>query len=327
MKIKGRGNHTWVAYPKRPYRIKLDEKYPILGMPSDKDWVLLANYADKSLLRTAISFEASRLIEMPWTPKAKYVEVFLNGKYEGQYLLTEHVKADKNRINIDKDGFLAEIDTYYYAEPFYCTSSWRYNFTFKEPDPATTENTAYFLSLINNFETALTQKNYNIDTGYRKYMDMESFAKWYIVNQFLANIDPNKFFFVKNRTEGILYMSPVWDFDWSLGYADTGWGSVNTVNHDFYTDYPYFKHLLEDPDFKEEVRKQWLKMKQNIPLLYNYINETAQLIKASADANFERWDAIYNTGVTRLQKWENEVQFIKNYLSERTIWFDAFIMK
>ena len=61
MRIKGRGNATW-TYHKKPYKIKLDKKASILGMEEAKDWVLLANYCDKTLLRTAIAFKLSRLM-------------------------------------------------------------------------------------------------------------------------------------------------------------------------------------------------------------------------------------------------------------------------
>jgi hypothetical protein len=52
-KIKGRGNYTW-NYPKKPYKIKFDEKQSVFGFPENKDWVLLADYCDKSLMRLRI---------------------------------------------------------------------------------------------------------------------------------------------------------------------------------------------------------------------------------------------------------------------------------
>jgi hypothetical protein len=324
MKIKGRGNYTW-GQPKKPYRIKLYNKASILGMPSDKDWVLLANYCDKALMRTAIGFELSRLTEMPWTPRTKYVDVFLNGKYEGQYLLGEHVKAGANRIPIENDGTIGEIDNWYAAEPFYATSSQGWHFTFKEPDPADATNTAYFMGMVNNFEAMLQAENYDAETGYRKYIDVSSFAKWYVISQFLASQDPNRFYYVTNSTNGVLQRSPIWDLDFSIGYTATEWGSTNTVGSDFYVQHEYYESMLQDPYFKAAVKECWNKMKQDIPLLYTFINETAQYIKISSEANFDRWDIYNSYGVTRLQKWENEVQFIKNYLRERTAWMDAMM--
>ena len=111
MKIKGRGNSTW-GMPKKPYKIKLEEKAEILGIPKDKEWVLLANYADKSLLRNITAMEMSRILGFRWTPVMISVEFYLNGEYQGVYVFTEHKKVSKNRVNIDteNDSFYIEIE-------------------------------------------------------------------------------------------------------------------------------------------------------------------------------------------------------------------------
>ena len=99
MQIRGHGNTTWLL-PKKPYKLKLDSKASLLGMPAGKTWVLLANYDDKSLLRDQVAFEVGRRLGMAWTPNSRFVELFLNGQYEGNYQLTEEIKIDKNRVNI-----------------------------------------------------------------------------------------------------------------------------------------------------------------------------------------------------------------------------------
>ncbi|MDR1335493.1 MAG: CotH kinase family protein [Tannerella sp.] len=330
MRIRGRGNSTWTFFPKKPYRIKLDEKAAMLGMPSDKDWVLLANYSDKSLLRTAAGFELSRLTGMPWTPRMRYVDVFLNGNYEGQYLLGEHVKASPDRISVDDGGFVGEFDANFYAqEPFYAFSaSYKYPYTFKEPDPATAENTAYFMNLINSFEAALKRRDFSTATGYRKYIDVESFAQWYIISQFIASIDPNRYYFVENSTDGLLRRSPVWDLDCSFGYAYPHWAVAKVIGPTHEVEgYEYCSEMLEDPYFRQVVKKYWVKMKtDDLPLLYQFINETAQQIQPSALANYERWDDTFTETVIKesiLQKWENEVQGLKIFLSKRAVWMDT----
>jgi hypothetical protein len=330
MRIRGRGNSTWTFFPKKPYRIKLDEKAAMLGMPPDKDWVLLANYSDKSLLRTAAGFELSRLTGMPWTPRMQYVDVFFNGKYEGQYLFGEHVKAAPDRIRVDDDGFVGEMDpNFYEQEPFYAFSaSYKNPYTFKEPDPATEENTAYFMGLINNFEAALKRRDFSAATGYRNYIDVESFAQWYIISQFISSIDPNRYYFVENSTDGRLRRSPVWDLDCSFGYAYPHWAVASVVGPEYEVpDYEYYSEMLEDSYFRQTVKKYWTKMKtDDLPLLYLFINETAQQIRLSALANYERWDDTYAGTIIKepvLQQWENEVQELKIFLSRRTAWMDA----
>ncbi|MBQ0096898.1 MAG: CotH kinase family protein [Bacteroidales bacterium] len=69
-------------------------------MSKDKEWVLLANYADKSLLRNITAMEMSRILGFSWTPVMISVEFYLNGEYQGVYVFTEHKKVSKNRVNI-----------------------------------------------------------------------------------------------------------------------------------------------------------------------------------------------------------------------------------
>ncbi|MDR2138387.1 MAG: CotH kinase family protein [Tannerella sp.] len=332
MRIRGRGNSTWTFFPKKPYRIKLDKKTAMLGMPADKDWVLLANYSDKSLLRTAAGFELSRLTGMPWTPRMQYVDVFLNGNYEGQYLFGEHVKAAPDRIQVDDGGFVGEFDpNFYEQEPFYAVSaSYNYPYTFKEPDPATEANTAYFMNLINQYEAALKRRDFSPETGYRNFIDVESFARWYTVSQFIASIDPNRYYFVENSTDGLLRRSPVWDLDCSFGYAYPHWAIAGETGPEYkVTAYEYYGEMLEDPWFRQAVKKCWTKMKtDDLPLLYRFINETARQIQRSALANHERWDDTFAGTIIQesiLQKWENEVQELKIFLSMRTVWMDAMM--
>ncbi len=122
LEIRGRGNSTWDLMPKKPYRLKLTDKQPLLGMPSSRDWVLLANYSDKTLLRNSIAMQLGASLGMPWTPRSAFVEVWVNNRYDGVYQLTENIKVAKDRVNIDEldeddvapdtisGGYLLEVD-------------------------------------------------------------------------------------------------------------------------------------------------------------------------------------------------------------------------
>ena len=128
MEIKGRGNYSWTGFDKKPYRIKLAEKQSLLGMIKSKHFTLLAHADDakdkKGYMRNAIGFELSKMIGMSWTPEAKPLEVVMNGDYIGLYFLTEHIRVDKDRVNIVEQednetdaekitgGWLVEIDNY-----------------------------------------------------------------------------------------------------------------------------------------------------------------------------------------------------------------------
>lgn len=99
LEMRGRGSSTW-NMPKKPYRIKLNTKTEMLGMPAAKKWVLLANFADKTLLRNYLALEIGRRFEAAFTPRARFVEVILNGEFMGNYLLTDQVEVGATRVNI-----------------------------------------------------------------------------------------------------------------------------------------------------------------------------------------------------------------------------------
>jgi hypothetical protein len=121
LEIRGRGNSTW-NWDKKPFRLKLTSSTEMLGMPASRHWVLLANYVDKTLMRNDIAFRFGRSVGMEYSPRNQYVELHLNGSYEGIYQLTEHIRVAEDRVNIadlkkgDTDaesitgGYLMEVD-------------------------------------------------------------------------------------------------------------------------------------------------------------------------------------------------------------------------
>lgn len=334
MRIKGRGNATWTAYPKKPYRIKLDSKSKILGMPSDKDWVLLAEYCDKSLLRTTYAFELSKLMGFPWTPRGYHVEVFLNGSYNGTYFLGEHVKVATNRANIAEDGYLIENDNYYNSEPIWFTTNRGLNYTFKYPDTDNMvkddDNYKFIQNYMNEFETVLFSDYFaDPNTGLRKYIDVESFAKWYLLQETLGNAEPNSYYVLESRTRK-LKMYPVWDFEWSMGLAykeNNTWNlppATSPVAHLYHRD-SYFKRLLEDPYFVSIVKQEWIKVKGHLPTLTTIISEKSENIRHSQIKNFERWDILgkyISVGLVKFNTWEEEVDYAKEFLDAHAKWLD-----
>ncbi len=339
MRIRGRGNATW-SYPKKPYRIKLDTKSEILGMPADKDWVLLAEYCDKSMLRNTYVFELSKLMDMPWTPRGHHVEVFLNGSYHGTYYLCEHVKVAKSRANIDDDGYLIEDDNYWNLEPLWFTTSKGLHFTFKHPDTdgmvEGDGNYNFIRGFMNEFESVLYSEQFaDPNTGYRKYLDVKNFAKWYLLQETLGNIEPNLYYALKSRS-GKLEMYPAWDFEWSLGLAsmgNNGWvlpPATSPVNRLYHRN-KYFSRLFQDPYFTEMVKQEWVKMKgQYLPVLTGIIDEKTKNIIYAQEKNFQRWQILgkyISVGLVRFDTWEEEVSYAKKFLEQRAQWLDSEISK
>ena len=97
--LKGRGNNTF-RYMKKPWQVKLAEKAPLGGMEAAKTWVLLANWCDISLLRNQIVMDVSRAAGLRNALECRQADVWINGAYQGLYLVSEKIQVGKERIPI-----------------------------------------------------------------------------------------------------------------------------------------------------------------------------------------------------------------------------------
>lgn len=176
--IRGRGNTTW-DMPKKPYKLKFDEKVSIFGLPADKEWVLLANYADKSLLRNVVAMKLSEIVKMEWTPAMLPVEVYLNDKYLGCYTFSEHKKVSKDRVNLDivsetdNTGELVTGDYYFEIESrqdettCFLSAVNHIPMMFCEPEVPTSQQLKYVTEYFRDAELALNSADFtNPSTGW-----------------------------------------------------------------------------------------------------------------------------------------------------------------
>lgn len=350
--IKVRGNAT-AYYPKHPYKLKLskDMKINLLDINStdniDRDWVLLANYCDKTLLRNQIGFYTYSLFnnvegnEQLYVPHSSFVDLILNGEYLGTYTLADSVKEGENRLNDNEKnkqtggiGFFAEYDLNYYVnEPKWFLSAVNaYPYTFKFPDTDDGNFDIYmgnFEDYINSFETALYDDN---SDDWKNYIDIESFARWFLTHNILANKDTNYFLSKKTSDDSSkLVMGPVWDFEWSMGI---GWyDGLRPMAPDFWcVNNWYFSKLLEKSEFVDEVKKQWDLLNAVYPNLVdtitNKMDEYAEQIMISQEMNFLVWD-ILNTRVSvggiPLGSFEAELECDKQFMINRIAWLDTAI--
>jgi len=334
LEVKGRGNSTW-GMPKKPYRIKLDKKAPLLDMPSNKNWALLANYGDQSLLRNDIAFEVSRRLELEYTPRQKYVEMFLNGEYMGNYTLTEHVKEGQDRVPVDEEnrGYIFEEDGYADQEPshFWTPKGMPITIKFPDEDDITPDQYDYIKNYVSTFEQSLFRARGSEAGNYQKYFDLTSFVNYYLVNEICGNPDMlwSMRMYKKSKQDPKIYVGPVWDFDLGfnndkrIGKAEAQEKLMLTSAHDprYWMD-----QIRQDPAFKQIVRGRWNKVKPALQSLPEYIDKMNDYIKYSQIPNFMRWDVL---GININQSWytaqthEQYVDFVKDYLTRRLVWLDG----
>lgn len=358
--IRGRGNSTWDE-PKKPYRMKLDNKASLLGMSNDKDWALLANHLDKTLLRNITAFQISRIAGMSWTPGSISVDFYLNGSYQGVYALTEHVKVSKERLNMAlvtssdntgealTGGYLLELD-FHADEDHFRTSIKELPIMYKDPDKPTEQQKDFLKDYFNTAEGILYSENFtDPDKGYYKYIDMESFINYYIIQELAKNVDGNMrgSCYLAIRRNGKIEQPLVWDFDLAFGNADhitweqgasstewDGWfiNSKNNSNPEKRT--PWFERFFEDPAFVSALKKRWNELKPQLNQLPDYIKEHAASLddaqkrnfgpKTSGGAGWDITEVKWNTKRIR-GSYASEVDYLVSFVEKRIQWLDTNI--
>lgn len=341
-RVRGRGNATWKDYPKKPYRIKFSSKESPFGFPSNKDWVLLAEYNDHSFLRLPYMCEVSKAAGLQYTINYQHVNLYLNGEYQGLYILTDQVKVGKNRVNVEDDGFLIEEDKYYNKEPLWFSTSNGFSFSFKYPDAddgaivLRDDNYNFVTTFFSDLETALSNITVEPEAVSAK-VDYTNFAKWYLVQELTGNWEPNRFYVLESRASK-LKMYPAWAPEWSMGLARNdnpnnadGWyfPPVQPGNEAvIWRTRQYYPWLFNDPAFVTTLKSEWNAMRTNLSSVSLRINEVEAGIEAAQADNFEKWptlDKCYGAALVAFGSWEAEVDYVKTFFSNRIIWRDNYI--
>ncbi|MDR0565858.1 MAG: CotH kinase family protein, partial [Prevotellaceae bacterium] len=325
VKIKGRGNSTW-AMPKKPYKMKFDKKTSLLGEPQDKEWVLLANYADKTSLRNETTFFMGRLSLLEWTPRTHFVEVFLNEVYDGTYQLCEQIKIAEDRVNVTDEGYLLEVDQLgrMEAEDVYFQTE-RLLFNIKDPDVEKNSDRYHEIkNYVTNVENMLYSENFDPDTGYAKYVDIPSFVDWYLITEIVKNVDGimKTSCYLNIAPNGKLKMGPLWDFDISLGNNNYDGEHPTGL---YIATAPWFVQLLKDPVFVTRLKERFEYFKSRKNDILNNINSGAEYLKYSVIENNSRWQTLYIYTWPNYAIWgayNNEVQYLKNWLDRRFEWLE-----
>jgi hypothetical protein len=328
LEIKGRGNSTW-AQLKKPYRLKLESKSELLGMPENRHWALLANALDRSHLRNTTAFFLGEQTDLAWTPRTEYLEVVLNGEYIGLYQLTEQIRIDGDRVDIDEmspddssepevtGGYLLELDERLEENGEYgFRTSEEVPIVLKDPEPDEGDDISvedlepqfdWIRNYIQEFEDELLAEG-----PYANYIDVESFIDWYLVSELTRNQDSNlsSVFMYKPRGD-VLYKGPLWDFDLSMGSAN-----VEIDPEGFYVKEGtvWYRELFKDPVFAEEVSDRWAELKPSFESALSEIDSLDAYLSEAIVNDSLRWNFVPLEA--------DSPAFIKEWLSTRIEWLD-----
>jgi hypothetical protein len=332
MKIKGRGNSTW-ELPKKPYKMKFDAAIGLLNGNPDKEWVLLANYNDKSSLRTDAAYFLGAQSQLDWTPKANFVDLFVNDVYLGNYQLSEGINVSESRVNVGKNGYLLEVDQLdrMAAEDVYFFTK-RILLNIKEPGLAPNdEQFNYVKTYLNDAENALYGAAFKDEAvGYRKYLDVESFVDWYLINEIAKNNDAIFFSscYMNLVPGGKLKMGPIWDFD--IAFGNINYNDNQHAAGFYVKNSPWISRLFEDPAFVTAVKARFAYFKNHKLALLENINQKSVAVKWSMQEDNNKWNTLYNNNYPNyavVGSYNNEVQYLKDWINKRFNWLDQEFAK
>ncbi len=355
LEIKVRGNST--SYPdKKAYRMKFAKKHKhdMMDCGYDKrNWTLLANVFDRSLIRNAVTYHLGEALGMPFSAGYRFVDLVINNSYRGTYQISDQIEADADRVNVDEDtGWMFEFVSQnrflddYYIEDFSPLTN------IKNPDgddyvadeetstmtDEWTELVSEMKTFVNNWNTGLSGGDYNT-VNWRDYNDEETLIKFYLISNLSGDYDG--FFTIKAYKEAAdkyLSWGPIWDKDIAYGNCmndpseDTMIENISNGNFRYY----FTNNLNSDADFVTHTKMVLDKVIEDglEDMLLNKVDELGSLVAQSWALNFDTWDVtaavtgeiakIYGSNyatqdqhIAQLKEWiSNRVAFVKNTIDE-----------
>jgi hypothetical protein len=348
-KVRGRGNSTWEWYPKKPYRIKLDEPFPFMGMVANRDWVLLANYRDVTHMMNNVGFTLAHCLGIPYTNHSRYATLKLNGKNMGLYMVTEQVEQGRGRVDVKAEGgILLTLDindgpgdcpqatNNFWSEYIHMAAAVKWP---ENPDPEVRD---FVRSEFGKLEHAILDHDWVV---VNELLDVQSMIDYLIVQEAIANVEMNnnpscRSVYIHRDAGGRWVMGPVWDCDggfcynWGDMYDSWGWG------HTYFESYrllimgsqpysgrdangsgisPFFSNMFGMPQFVKAYKARWKgKREEMLDRVLAHIDDTYNIIANAMRADCTLWKIVNYTPA-------EEVEKLKNWLINRFDYLDHVI--
>lgn len=366
--LSGRGNSSWEKN-KKPYNLDFINEVNLTGIGGAREYALIASAVEESNLRNKIVYDTSAKLGLKYSPESIFVDLYINGEYRGLYLLVERISVSESTININPlqiqteelnqfklnsystfstneseilktgyniknnptditGGYVVEIDPRYAMSDNVFSTPDQLYFSVCYPNACSRAQIDYISGLFSDIENGFENESY------LQYIDLESWAKYYLIQEFFANVDNASFFFYKdsNIIDSKVYAGPVWDFDLSIGLGGYQQGVNGATNpYRFYVNnWGWFEQLFESEPFFDAVTE-------------TYNTEFRQIIEELLTIKLEEYkNYISKASVMNKVRWENEqfcdwfefeetldgnVNYIYDYLVERMKCFDITFAK
>lgn len=349
--IRIRGNSSR-AYVKKNYQIVLtkpdgtDNDQELLGMDRCETWVLHGPAVDKTLIRNYLAYNIAGQFMKNFVPEVRYCELFIDGEYKGLYLLTESIKVEEGRIQLnepDKNdtqtSYIVAIDEKYASET---TLNDFLNYTgrlsqymdvvYPNEELLTEEKKAYIESDVSAWEKALFSYDYDTSNyGYWTTFDVDSCVDTFIFNEFVINDDYGAYStFAYKDVRGKVVVGPPWDYDNTFD----NYSFVTPVDKFYSPERVWFNMLLKDEAFCEDVISRYGELREGVlseESLSSFIDQAVDYLGPAVDRNWERWGSFFSSDSSlvpedrRPQSYDEALSIFKSFVMNRGSWLDEHI--
>lgn len=343
--VRLRGNYS-LKPDKKSYRIKFKTKQNLFGQDigAARNWVLIANFCDKTLIRNYLAYTmASKLDGLDYTTSCGFVEVEVNGEYQGLYLLAEQTQIGETRVNVEEGseepntGYLVELDRYLTNDGDPSDVDFRVNNI-----PYAIKNDVFNEAQRDYIERYMQTAFAAVQSGDRAsiegLIDLDSCIDMYIMHEYFKNPDAgySSFYFFKPK-DGKLHFGPAWDFDLGAGNdqrmdnGDPNGAFTGKVTNMTWLENHWFTTLISYPWFKNLVNQRWQEILPIVDETIELASETTAKYRPAIDRNFEKWP-IYGTKqnqepehVAAMKTAEEHLNYLTDWMTKRKAWFSLFL--
>ncbi len=277
--IKGRGNHSW-NLDKKAYNLNLEDETDLFSMGAARRWALVSNAMDFSSLRNKTVYEFAKMVGMEWTPEGQYVNLYLNGNYNGLYLLCERIEADKERLDLKKSEVLLKKELPERLDiinnGFLTKDQNVIEITY--PDDVSSYNKETIVERVQKMEDSIVDLD---SEDWKERIDIDSWARVYLIDELFDNFDSgiaSAYFYIKN--DGKAYRGPVWDYD-AIMFDDPVSVVANSYDRQPYSTNEYYYCLYQREEFRDRLKEIY--KDEFIPALAYFTKERIPEISSQID--------------------------------------------
>ena len=311
--------------PKHSFAFELDNKFPLCGLPKNDEWILNANYIDKTFMRHKLNFDLFRQMHPEnLAPKSAFVRLEMNGDYYGLFVLMQEMNAGNLGLKKKNDGAMLFKEPPVFFEKKKDADTHENYYQQKFPKLAKVDKTNE-LSRLHDF--ILLSSDFDFQSEINSWFDMRNLVDWYLILQLSFNSDGiTKNFILYKTEEKIPFRIALWDYDHSFGRD--GDNEKNEMNSPMNMKKSVlFRRLLEIKaiGFEEMVKKRWVELRNqgvfSTQNLFSKMDEMDAQIKLEQAKNFARWSE-KSEWYFDANSYEQELEWMKKSIRKRIAQLD-----